>query len=440
MLKEKWFYFVLLFSLVISLFLAFGIGHPAYEMADAYGYDKLGFNLSIGKGFVDEENRPTMGREPAYPFFLAGIYSVAGHNHSAVRFVQIILFLLTVIFTYKTAKIVFNEEIAGCAMIMTAFFPTLVNYPAYILSETLFIFLLSLFVFFCIKLYLSNKLIYYFLSGITLGILILCKSITLFFIPVLFLWGILFCKSRLRICLMILMSMGIALPWVYRNYVNFDTFALRKGTELALSVKVQKLDYTFDDFKKNIIFTISEGLGKKIYPYAIEDPKDFLFKEDTLVREKILPELINRGYAPKEIRAMMIKKIIKRPIKFLAISSLDLLRMTQFSYLPALNQPHIIENFKKLRYGGILLFSLRAVFRALSCILILSFILGMYVKRDTWKRWMFLFIVIAYFTVIYSLIYGNARYSVPLIPYYIILSTPAILKIKEWIFNKYAKI
>lgn len=435
MIREKKFIFVLILSFIFSFFLAFSISHPAYEMSDATMYDTLGLNLAKGYGYVDENLELTMGREPAYPFFLALVYSIAGHNYSLIRFAQIILFLLTVIFTYKIAKIVFDKEAAGCAMIMTAFFPPLVNYPAYILSETLFTFLLALFVFFCMKLYTNNKSVYYFLSGVTLGILMLCKSVMLFFIPVLFLWGILFSKSRMRIFLMILVSMGIALPWMYRNYIKFDTFALRGGSELALCVKSQKLDYGFQDFKKAIVFIVSENLGKKMFPDSIDKASDFLYKEDTLAREKILPGLISIGYTGNEIRKMMAKKIIARPFKFIAISSLDLLRILQFSYFPVLNQTHIIENFNKLPRGKTVLSLSRAGFRFLAYVLILFSIIGMYIKRKIWKKWLFLFIIVAFMTLVYSLIYGEARYSVPLIPYYIILSIPAILKIKEWIFD-----
>jgi len=428
---------VFIISLIIQIFLILFIDIPVE--GDAGVYDTIGAKLSDGKGYVLEDGQLTMSREPAYPFFLAFIYSIFGHSLLAVKLIQIVLFLGTAVFSYKIAYLVFGDKIAKYTFVLVALFPTLISYPSFILSETLFTFLLSLLVFFCIKLSKEKKLKYYILSGVILGIVVLCKSIMFPFILVLFLWGILFCKNTPKTILMVVIAFIIVAPWMYRNYINFGTFALRDGSERALAIKVKKLDYGIQDFKKAIVFTISESLGKKVYPDAIKNPRDFLFKEDIIVREKILPELKNKGYSDKEIRKIMIGKIAKRPLKFLTVSSLDLLKMMQFSYLPFLNEDRIIESFKKLSNGAISLSVLRAIFRFLACVLILFSILGMYLKRNIWKEWIFLFVLIAYITLSYSLMYGHGRYSVPLIPYYVMLSVPTILKIKDFISNKYSR-
>jgi hypothetical protein len=212
------------------------------------------------------------------------------------------------------------------------------------------------------------------------------------------------------------------MPWLTRNYLRFGIFSLRAGSELPLCIKVHK---------ESIIFTISESLGKKVFPDVIDDPRDFLLREDILVSEKIYPQLKAAGYGDKEIKSMMMKEIMKRPFKFLLVSSLDLLKMSEFSYLPMLIQPHVIANFKKIPQGAILLSLLRAIFRSLAYLLILFTLIGMFICRSFWKKWIFLFVIIAYFNIIYSLIYGYGRYAVSIIPYYVIFSTPVVLKIRN---------
>lgn len=438
--RERWFYVVLGISFFLSLLLTFGIDHPVDDTSDAHGYDKLALNLSQGNGYVDEDLRLTMNREPAYPFFLAFVYLAFGHSYAAVKFLQILLFLGTVILTYSIADMVFGRRIAMYSMIATAFFPTLMSYPSYILSETLFTFLLSLFVFFCLKACVGKKLVYYVLSGAALGSLILCKAIMLPFIVVLFLWGVLFCKETAKTILMVFICVGIILPWMYRNYKHFNTFSLREGSALALCIKAQKLDYGPEDFKKAIIFTISEQAGKKMFPDSVKDPRDFLFKEDMLARERILPELKKEGYGDEEINRMMMNRIKKRPLKFLAVSFLDLLKLSQFSYFPVLNQANVIEKFHRLPNGRAWLSLLRAGFRSIAGLLILFSIIGMYIKRTMWKKWIFLVIIISYPLIIYDLIYGNGRYMVPFIPYFVIFSMPAVFRIKEKVVCKYAKV
>jgi 4-amino-4-deoxy-L-arabinose transferase-like glycosyltransferase len=404
---------------------------------DSYSYDTIGWNLAQGHGYVNAWDEITMEREPLYPFFLAVIYFLFGHNHFPAQISQITLFLLTVILVYRIARVVFNKETALYSMAIVAFFPTLINYPSYIVSETLFTFLTSLLVFSCIKIYFTNKWVYYILTGLILGMSALCKAVMLPFIFIIIFWLLLLRSKTAKgvlIKIIVLMSIFccVITPWMYRNYTNFGSFSLRAGSEVPLCIKVLKLEYSLEDFKKAFIFTISENLGKKMFPGAVENPGDFLFKEDALVREKILPGLKEKGYSSKEIKSKMTAEMMKRPFKSLAVSSLDLLKMTQFTYIPILiDQEYIIKKITGFPCGIFLLSLLRGVFRLLAYLLILFSIWTMWIKRSEWKNWIFLVLLICYTNLIYILIYGHGRYGVPLIPYYVILATPVIIAIKN---------
>jgi hypothetical protein len=230
---------------------------------------------------------------------------------------------------------------------------------------------------------------------------------------------------------MVFACLIVVTPWMYRNHTHFGSFSLRGGSEVPLCAKVQKLDYSFNDFKKAFVFTISENLGQKMFPDVVK-PERFLFKEDYLVRDKILPELERKGYSPGEIKSIMTARIIERPWKFLLISSLDLFKMTQFTYLPMLiDQEYIIEKFNAFKYGNNLLSLIRAVFRSFAYILIVFFIMALFSQRALWKKWMLLFLVIVYISLSYAIVYGHGRYSVPLIPFYVIFSAAFMLKRKE---------
>lgn len=435
MLKKYWFSLILVSSFALSCLLTFLIQHPLEESPDSYSYDNIAVNLVSGHGYTDENYKLTMEREPVYPFFLALVYFIFGHNYPVVQLIQILLFLITLVYVYKIALIVFDEIRARWAFTFTAFFPTLLNYPAYILSETLFTLLLAVFIYLCLKISLAKEIKYCILAALTFGVLVLTKSIMLGFSLFLFLWVFWFTRSFKKIILTAAVSFVIISPWVYRNHAYFDTFDLRGSIEMStgevLFYKVRKLDYKLKDFKEAVVFTISENLGKKIFPEAIDNPRDFLFKEDILVHNKLMPELRARRYTDDEIKRKMIHEIMNRPAKFILISTLDVLKMTQFSYLPTLNQAHIIENFNKITHGSSLLSLLRAAFRSLAYFLILFTIIGILMYRNIWHKWIFLFIVIVYFNLAYSIIYGHGRFSVPIIPYYIILSVPLILKIKD---------
>ncbi|MEK6917155.1 MAG: hypothetical protein AABW92_05420, partial [Nanoarchaeota archaeon] len=63
-------------------------------LSDAANYDQIAVNIVSGHGFsevIDGQKVPTMRRTPIYPLFLAGIYSIFGHNYIAVKIIQAIL-------------------------------------------------------------------------------------------------------------------------------------------------------------------------------------------------------------------------------------------------------------------------------------------------------------------------------------------------------------
>ena len=432
---KKNIYFIVFFAFILSFILLLFTAEPMQR--DSYSYEVIGINIANGYGYVDDSHMPTMEREPVYPFFLACVYSVFGQHHFPVQIIQIILFLLTILLIYKTAGVIFDEKTALYSMAITGFFPTLLNYPAYILSETVFIFLLSLSMFGCVKIYFSGKTGYYVLTGVALALTALCKSVMLPFIFIFIITLILLVRSKIKNYRKLSINIGVMIfvytcfigPWMYRNHLNFGTFSLRAGSEAALCVKAQKLSYDLEDFKKDFIFIISENLGKHMFPDT-EKSRDFLFKQDVIARENILPGLRDKGYSNREIRNTMMSKILKRPFKFLAVSSLDLFKMTQFTYLPLLiDQEYLMKKADSVYCGDFLLSLARAIFRLQAYLLILLSMVGAWIKRDLWKNWVFLFILICYTNLVYSLIYSHGRYGVPLIPFYIILSAPAIREI-----------
>lgn len=434
---KKYFY-ILGLSFIVSLILSLLAKEPIPE-GDSYTYDMIGVNIAAGNGYKDENGELTMQREPIYPLFLSAVYKIFGHRYFPAQILQIILFLLTVILVYGIAEIIFDKQIALYSMAITAFFPTLINYPAYILSETLATFLLALFVYLCMKIYHKEKLKYYILAGAALGVLTLCKAMMMLFIFILLIWVTFICKTReinnrkiLKAGIMALVYAVIVMSWMYRNYTVFGSFSLRQGLEGPLCSRAQRLDYDINAFKQRIVFIISEDLGKKIYPDAVDNPRDLLLKEDMLTRERILPELRRKGYSANEIKEMMMNEISKRPFKFIAISALDLFKMTQFTYLPLLvYEKNLITKIINLPNGRLILSLARGVFRLFAYLLILLSFIGIAIKKRSWRKWSLLLFIICYINLLYSLIAGHGRYGVPLIPYYVMFSVPFILMIRE---------
>ena len=109
---------------------------------DALVYDEIALNLSLGKGFL--QNNTPSGEAPGYPFFLSFIFSILGHNFAYVKVIQFaILGLMAgtsflIAFKFLKFSLVFSL-LAGVAVI---FWPYFLLYSNLVLTEILFTFFL----------------------------------------------------------------------------------------------------------------------------------------------------------------------------------------------------------------------------------------------------------------------------------------------------------
>lgn len=64
---------------------------PDFGLKDqAAAYDEIAQNLTEGKGFVWNNGSPA-NEAPGYPYSLAVIYSIVGHNYTVVKVIQLLL-------------------------------------------------------------------------------------------------------------------------------------------------------------------------------------------------------------------------------------------------------------------------------------------------------------------------------------------------------------
>ena len=229
----------LIFIVALALRLIAVMNLPSrYQIpvADAGQYDDLAINLLAGEGFVDSNTGlPTSWRVPLYPLFLAGIYSIFGHNYAAVRIIQCIMGALLCLVIFYIGKMLFDRKIALLsAAILASYQPFIFHLywggPAFLLSENLFTFLLALLVFSLIRnLFVQFSLKNCVIAGILIGLLTLTRPVIALF-P-LFLFGLLLYKNKysfiftLKKTLPLLVSfILVILPWTVRNYFIHKAF------------------------------------------------------------------------------------------------------------------------------------------------------------------------------------------------------------------------
>ena len=105
--------------------------------------------------------------------------------------------------------------------------------------------------------------------------------------------------------------------------------------------------------------------------------------------------------------------------------------MLSFMYIPALNQSHIMEYVSKYNNGNFFLSLIKAPFKISGYLIFFISLYSMLRILRTNLNLIILPIVIIYFNLMYSLLFGLGRYSVPLIPIYLILFIHSLVLISQ---------
>jgi 4-amino-4-deoxy-L-arabinose transferase-like glycosyltransferase len=226
--KSFGFWFVLLMVLLGSkLALAlFVFQHPANVfLPDSFGYEDLAVNL-IQRGRFDVPEESALGfiRTPGYPAFIASIYWVVGRMPGGVIFIQLILDALTCLFVWQIGRQYFSSAIGVLGAFIYAISLNATIGSLYLLSDTLFTFLLVVALFFLGNYWIKSEKRWCILAGVFLGLMSLVRPIGLYLA---FIWVVFFAikqwksleKQWYRDTLVLsLFFIGLVVPWFARNY------------------------------------------------------------------------------------------------------------------------------------------------------------------------------------------------------------------------------
>ena len=264
-----------------------------YLMNDTHSYHSTAlawiqtgtFSLSI-----EHLEIPETIRTPGYPLFLGLIYKILGKNYKAVVLVQILLSILSIYFIYLIGTMVHKESTGFIMALVFSFDPVTISMNYRIMTETLFLFFLVLYIFLGI-LWLNNSMskIIPLITGTILGLLTLVRPITYYLIPIFVLAVIsryLLIKEPFRNCfyqiLMFIIPVSILIGgWQYRNaiYAHNSSLSQIAGINMlyfrGASIIAEKENLTLEQARKNII----EDQIKNPWTYAGMHPEKNLNKK-----------------------------------------------------------------------------------------------------------------------------------------------------------------
>jgi hypothetical protein len=221
--------------------------------SDQIGYARIAHNLLAGRGYrLVEDGPPTAFRAPVYPLFLAAVFATGGNAYLRVRLLQLVMELGTVLLLLAISRRVFRSEAAALAGAgLYAVYVPMVLYSTTLFSETVYTFLLALFVWLLVRAREAAATAAapagggprpggrgFFGAGLALGVVTLTKPTTLllpFFLllPILLQRGLASWRERAaawrrgigRELVPVALGMCLVLaPWTVRNAVVLGEF------------------------------------------------------------------------------------------------------------------------------------------------------------------------------------------------------------------------
>ena len=221
---------VAVLALILRLaYLAFFVG-PAYvPELDAAEYHAIATSLANGHGFALANGTPTAIRPPLFPLLLAGIYRLFGNeHHTAGLALQALIGVGISLATYGVGRH-FGLAEARLAALIAAGYPLLIFVGGSLLTEPLFILLVTLAMGAALALLERPTVAQAARCGLLLGLAGLARPNGLLLAPFLTGWVLLAGQGAWRqrlvaVATAAVVALVVTAPWVIRNFSVFHTF------------------------------------------------------------------------------------------------------------------------------------------------------------------------------------------------------------------------
>lgn len=224
-------------GVALGLRLAFVLWYPqAPIVGDALFYDQEAVHLALGQD-------ATFSKGPVYPLFLAAIYRLVGHHPPAARVVQALMSSVAVLLIYALGKTVFGRSVAVIASVLAAVYPPFISYSGCLLTETLSVFLLLVFVSLVVRAIGRPGLAWWTAAGLLGGITILHREemLLMIFLAAAVAWRTV---GRRQAGVVLMAALLMVLPWTIRNYkVSGEFMLVHPGGGQQLWVSTYEKDW-----------------------------------------------------------------------------------------------------------------------------------------------------------------------------------------------------
>lgn len=358
---------------------------------DAGSYDRIASNLMAGRGYGEQAGEPTAFWPPLYPMFLASLYTLCGHRLVVARLVQAVLGAVTVAATAESARGIFGQRVAMLVGVGMAFYPHLIYFGAWLIADGPYVAIVALTLLVAVRLQQRPNYAGFALVGILLGLGALAKPAGLMLIPLLMAWSWVALPSvpiRSRVVnalLIIVVAMVAIAPWTVRNYLVFRAL-----------VPVSTNDgYTFYGANNPDAF----GGHREGFPVPMPGLSE--------------PE------AQRQYYLLGVQWIVTHPSQFARLTVRKMARLASPLSVASWEQDYPLPLAAWLRaaYAGFLGLAVG----------------GAVLSLCRWRETCIMHTLILRVLVGTVVFYGDARYTLPMVPSLVILASVALVEGSAWL-------
>jgi 4-amino-4-deoxy-L-arabinose transferase-like glycosyltransferase len=397
------------------------------SISDEQDYNRLACNLVEHGEFAFVPGQLDSLRPPLYPALVAGVYHLFGlENFQAVRLMQAILSLFTVVLMYRLGSAVLSWRVGLWLAGLLAFYPSLLGYNNLLLTETLFTFLLCGFCLLLIRALQQDSVLCLALSAVALGLAALTRSVVWLFPPVLVVflllafrggWG----RRSLASLIFVAVFAAVLAPWSIRNSRLHQTFI---AVDVMGGRNFMMGNYRYTPLYRS--WAAIEMQGEESWIYEVLQ---------TSTREQ------------RTSQGKIDKLALKQGLQFVAANpgltaKRDVVKFFDFWGL----ERELIAGADRGLFGSIS----RPVTAGLTLLICGSYVFvffaalfGMVMAPPADRRThLFLLLLIAFICGMHTLVFGHSRYHLPLIPLVLVYTASAVVhrrdiwqKRRSWSFR-----
>lgn len=196
--------------------------YHAVPILDAAYYDSWAQRVAAGRGY----GQTPFYMAPLYPYLLAAVYKLLGHNLGLVYVLQEALGVLNILMTYLLGRRLFGHVSGLVAMGFMTLYAPLTYLETKLLTETLAIALNLASLLLLIRALDRPSVLRFLIAGVAMGLSVVCRPVAAIMVALVVLWLILrrasLRQSGFRHAHTAVLLIGVALtilPVTVRNYV-----------------------------------------------------------------------------------------------------------------------------------------------------------------------------------------------------------------------------